>query len=113
MSLTGRKRASFVLLLVLAAGLAAAGAAAAVAASTQEMACCPAGMASESGGCAWLGAGDCCPERPAASAPSNAAPPAPASFTPLLLPAPAGAPAALPLGLSHAQHAPRSSVLRL
>ena len=111
MSLSGRRRASFVLLLVLAAGLAAAGAAAA--ASTQEMTCCPAGMASASGGCAWLGAGDCCPERPTAPAPSSAAPPAPASFTPLLLPATAGAPASLPLSLSHAPHAPRSSVLRL
>ena len=112
MSLTGRKRASFVLLLVLAAGLAVAGAAAA-AASAQEMACCPAGMASAAGGCAWLGAGDCCPERPTASAPSNAAPPAPASFTPLILSAAAGASPALPLCLLHAQHAPRSSVLRL
>jgi hypothetical protein len=115
MSLSGRKRASLVLLLVLAAGLVAAGAAAAAASPShpQQMLCCPADMASAASGCAWLGASDCCPERPTAQAPSNAAPPAPASFSPLLLSAAAGAPAALPLCLTHAQHAPRSSVLRL
>jgi len=111
MSLSGRKRASFGLLLILAAGLALAGAAAA--ASAHEMSCCAAGMDSGASGCAWLGAGDCCPERPAAQAPSNAAPPAPAASTPLLLVAPAGASPALPLCLSLAPHASRSSVLRL
>jgi hypothetical protein len=111
MSLSGRKRASFGLLLILAAGLALAGAAAA--ASAHEMSCCAAGMDSGASGCTWLGAGECCPERPTAPAPSNAAPPAPASFTPLILPASAGAPIALPLCVLHAPHASRSSVLRL
>jgi len=99
------------LLLVLAAGLAAAGAAAA--ASVQDMECCPAGMESSATGCTWLGAGDCCPERPAAPAPSNAAAPAPAVFTALPTAALAAAPAALPACASHAQRTPRSEVLRL
>ena len=111
MSCSVRKRASLGLLLVLAAGLVLAGAAAA--ASTHEMSCCAAGMESGASGCAWLGAGDCCPERPTAQAPSNAAPAAPAASTPLLLSASAGASPALPFCLSHAPHAPRSSVLRL
>jgi hypothetical protein len=111
MPLSGRKRASLVLLLVLAAGLVVAGAAAA--ASVQEMGCCPAGVASTASGCTWLGAGDCCPERPAASAPSSAAPPVPASCGALTLPAVPSAPAALPACVSHAQRTLRTSVLRL
>jgi len=111
MSFPGRHRTSFLLMLVLAVGLAAAGAASA--ADTPEMVCCPAGMESSANGCAWLGAGECCPERPAAPAPSNAAAPAPAPLLALTLPAPAAAPAALPAGASHARHAPRSEVLRL
>ena len=74
MPISGRKRASLVLLLVLVAGLAVAGAAAA--AGAQEMACCPAGMDS---GCTWLGAGDCCPERPTAQAPAQATVAAPSA----------------------------------
>ena len=70
MPLPGRKRASLVLLLILAAGLVAAGSAAA--AGAQDMACCPAGMES---GCTWLGASDCCPERPTAPAPTSTATP--------------------------------------
>jgi hypothetical protein len=111
MPLPGQHRASFLLLLVLAAGLAAAGAAAA--ANAQETACCPAGMESTANGCTWLGAGDCCPERPAASAPSNAAAPAPAT---LVAPTPAelaAAPATLPTCTSHAQRSARSQILRL
>ena len=99
------------MLLVLAAGLAAAGAA--VAASTQEMACCPAGMDSGVKGCTWLGAGDCCPERPAAPAPSSAAAPAPAAFAAPITGAFAPAPATLPASASHAQRTTRSEVLRL
>ena len=76
MPLPGRKRASLALLLVLAAGLAVA--AGAAAAAVPEMACCPATLESERG-CTWLGASDCCPERPAAPTPVNATPPAPAS----------------------------------
>ena len=76
MPLPGRKRASLVLLLVLAAGLATAGAAAA--AAEAAMGCCPA-TAAESTGCVWLGSAECCPERPAAPTPVNAAPPAPAA----------------------------------
>jgi len=113
MSFSGRHRTSFLLLLVLAAGLAAAGAASASAAATPEMVCCPAGMESGANGCAWLGAGDCCPERPAAPAPSNASAPAPAPLLALTLPALAASPVALPAGASHARHAPRSEVLRL
>jgi hypothetical protein len=101
------------LLLVLAVGFLAAGASAAASTQAQEMACCPAGMEASAGGCAWLGAGDCCPERPAAPAPSNAAAPAAASLLTLALPAPTAAPAALPACASHAQRAPRSEVLRL
>ena len=83
MPLPGRKRVSLALLLVLAAGLAVAAGAAAAAA--QEMSCCPAAPGAERG-CTWLGASDCCPERPAAPTPVNATPPAPtacASVTPL------------------------------
>ena len=76
MSFPGRKRASLILLLVLAASLAVAGASAAGAAGAEEMACCPAGMAS---GCTWLGASDCCPERPIASAPAQGTVAAPAA----------------------------------
>ena len=75
MSLSGRKRASLVLLLVLAAGLAAAGGAAA--AGAQEMACCPAGMVES--GCTWLGASDCCPERPMVPASAQVSVAAPAA----------------------------------
>jgi len=111
MPLPDRKRASLVLLLILAAGLGVAGAAAA--ASVQEMACCPATAAAAASPCAWLGAGDCCPERPVAPAPSNTAPPAPASCAALTLPVLSAAPAALPAGASRAPHTPRNSVLRL
>ena len=110
MPLPGRKRVSVVLLLVLAAGVAAALVAGAAAA--QEMSCCPAGMEAERG-CTWLGASDCCPERPNAPAPSNAASPALAPSS--VLPAAAFAPAPLALASdapalpSHA----RSLVLRL
>ncbi len=108
MPIPGRKPASLVLLLVLAAGLAAAGGAAATGA--QEMACCPATMDS---GCTWLGAGDCCPERPAAPASTQAATPAPAACCALTLPALTGS---LPTHPPHAtvpRIAPRSLVLRL
>jgi hypothetical protein len=81
----GRKRASLVLLLVLAAGLAAAGAAAA--SGTQDMACCPMGSEMEARGCTWLGASDCCAERPTAPAPPSAAPPGPPICPALILPA--------------------------
>jgi len=111
MSLRSRHRTSFVMLLVLALGLAAAGAAAA--AGAREMACCPAGMGSDAQGCTWLGAGDCCPERPGAPAPSSTAVPAPAVFVTLILPAPAAAPAALPAGGSCTKRTPRSEILRL
>jgi hypothetical protein len=70
-------------------------------------------MASGANGCAWLGAGDCCPERPAAPAPSNAAAPAPAPLLALTSPALAAAPPALPAGASHARRALPSEVLRL
>lgn len=114
MSRPGRHRTSVLLLLVLAAGFLAAGASAAASAQAQEMACCPAGMEASAGGCAWLGAGDCCPERPAAPAPSNAAAPAAAAaLLTLTLPALAPAPAALPACALHAQRTPRSEVLRL
>jgi hypothetical protein len=111
MSVPGRRCASFWLLLILAAGLATAGAAAA--ASAQEMACCPAGMESSANGCTWLGAGDCCPERPSAPAPGNAAAPAPASSLAPALAALTAAPAALPACTSRAAHTTRSEVLRL
>jgi hypothetical protein len=110
MPLPGRKRASLALLLVLAAGLAAA--AVAGAAAAQDMSCCPAGMESERG-CTWLGASDCCPERPSAPAPSNATPPAPAACSALV--APTFAPALTPLAIDApvlASHA-RTLVLRL
>jgi hypothetical protein len=114
MSLPGRHRTSLLLLLVLAVGFLAAGASAAVGAQAPAMACCPPGMEASAGGCAWLGAGDCCPERPAAPAPSNAAPPATAAaLLTLALPAPATIPTALPACASHAQRTPRSAVLRL
>ncbi len=80
----GRKRASLVLLLVLAAGLAAAGAAAAT--GNQDMACCPMGTEMEARGCTWLGASDCCPERPTVSAPPSPAAPAPPVCPALTLP---------------------------
>lgn len=111
MPVPGRHRASLLLLLVLAAGLAAAGAAAA--ASTQEMTCCPAGMESSASGCTWLGAGDCCPERPAAPAPSHAAAPAPAALLALIPAELAAARATLPACTSHAQRTTRSQILRL
>jgi hypothetical protein len=113
MSSSGRRRASLLALLVLAAGLVVA---AAAAASPHGMACCPAG-ASADRGCAWLGAGDCCPERPAAPAPltPNAPPPASGTAAALALVPPAcpAAPApAAALG-SPAPHLSRSAVLRL
>jgi len=108
MSLPGRKRASLVLLLVLAAGLALAGAAAA--GSAQDMACCPAGMES---GCTWLGASDCCPERPTVPAPTQAATSAPAACGVSTLPAVASALLALPGRAILPAAAPRNLVLRL
>jgi hypothetical protein len=110
MPLSGRKRASFALLLILAAGLVVAGAAAA--ASMQEMRCCPAGAEVEAH-CTWLGASECCPERPGAAAPAHgtpAAPPAHGLLTPqAILFAPAArAPGALALPLPA-----RTLVLRL
>lgn len=116
MSVPRRKRASFLLLLVLAAGFAFAGAAAG--ASAPEMACCPAGMGmmdtgADARGCAWLGAGDCCPERPTAPAPSSAAPPAPAPFLAPVLPPLRAVPAASAACAFRAPAPPRSDVLRL
>ena len=109
MSLSGRKRASLVLLLVLAAGLAAAGGAAA--AGAQEMACCPAGMVES--GCTWLGASDCCSERPTAPAPTQAATSAPAGCGVSTLTAVPGALLALPASAILPPAAPRHLVLRL
>ena len=97
MRLAPRKRASWLLLLVLAAGLAVAGASAAT--GSQEMSCCPVEMG-ETRGCVWLGAADCCPERPSVCAPAQpatapvAARPAPAFA--LLVPAPAWLPPLAP-----------------
>jgi hypothetical protein len=108
MSFFGRKRASLILLLVLAAGLALAGAAAA--ARTQEMACCPAGMES---GCTWLGAGDCCPERPTTPPRTSTATPPAAACSVLTLPTVAGPLLALPACALLPGTAPRSLVLRL
>jgi hypothetical protein len=108
MPLPGRKRASLVLLLILAAGLVAAGSAAA--AGAQDMACCPAGMES---GCTWLGASDCCPERPTAPAPTQAATSAPAVCGVSTLPAVASALLALPARAILPHAAPRNLVLRL
>lgn len=88
MPLPGRKRASFALLLVLAAGLAVA--AVAGAAAAQDASCCPMGMEAERG-CTFLGASDCCPERPSVPTHGNATPPAPPVCTGL--PAPGFAPA--------------------
>jgi hypothetical protein len=110
MPLPVRKRASLVLLLVLATGLAAA--AVAGAAATQDMSCCPAGMEGERG-CTWLGGSDCCPERPNAPAPSNAAPPAPAACSAVAAPAFAPAPAALANDAPVLASRARSLVLRL
>jgi hypothetical protein len=105
MPLPGRKRTSVVLLLVLAASLAAAAAA-------QDMACCPAGMEADLG-CTWLGASDCCPERPGAPAPVNATPLAPTAFGPLTLPSVALATVAItPDALGRPSHV-RTIVLRL
>jgi hypothetical protein len=106
MPLPGRKRASLALLLVLAAGLALAAGAAAAAA--QAMSCCPPALESERG-CTWLGASDCCPERPAAATAVNATPPAPsacASVTPLGV-------SFAPAALSRAAPAPASRVSSL
>jgi hypothetical protein len=115
MSSSGRRRASWLVLLVLAAGFLLAAAAAASAASAHEMACCPDEAANERG-CAWLGAGDCCPERPAAPAPlaPNGAPPASATSVVLALP-PAFDPETARLAPSDAAapHRSRSAVLRL
>ena len=108
MSFFGRKRASLILLLVLAAGLALAGAAAA--ARTQEMACCPAGMES---GCTWLGASDCCPERPTAPAPTSTATPSGGVCSVLTLPDVTGARLVPAARTILPQVAPRNLVLRL
>jgi hypothetical protein len=110
MSLPGRERASFVLLLVLALGLAAA--AVAGAAAAQDVSCCPMG-AESARGCTFLGSADCCPERPSAPSHANATPPAP----PFCSVAPAAVFAAPPVAF--ATDAPtlpslsRTTVLRL
>ncbi len=108
MSISGRKRASLVLLLVLAAGLVLAGAAAA--GNAQEMACCPAGMES---GCTWLGAGDCCPERPVAQARSFGATPSAAACGVLTLPAVSSLPLVSPPRAVLREPAARRLILRL
>jgi hypothetical protein len=116
MSPSGRRRASLLVLLVLAAGLAFAAAGAAFAASAHEMACCPA-EAGDERGCAWLGAGDCCPERPSARAPAgtNGAPPSAAHASTPAAPPSAFAAAAVPSRAFAASsaHLSRSAVLRL
>jgi hypothetical protein len=110
MPLPGRKRASLALLLVLAAGLAVA--AIAGAAAAQDMSCCPAGMEAERG-CTWLGASDCCPERPSAPAPSNATPPAPAVCSAVAAPGFAPAPVALATDAPALPRHVHTTVLRL
>lgn len=76
------------------------------------MECCPPGV--EMGaGCTWLGAGDCCPERPGAPAQPQAAPPSAAPGCEIALPT---ATAALRAPAPHALLAERSArtlVLRL
>ena len=112
MSLPGRKRVSLVLLLLLAAGLALAGAAAA--AGAQDMACCPSEMGPGAGGCTWLGAVDCCSERPAAQAPAHVTPPASPTTVAWMPPAPTGtADGLLRHSLPARSLAPRAPVLRL
>ena len=108
MSFSGRKRASLILLLILAAGLVLAGAAAA--ARAQEMACCPAGMES---GCTWLGAGDCCSERPAAQASTSTATPPGSLYSVLAVSSPSGTSLVAPLRTCIPASASRSLVLRL
>ena len=108
MSFSGQKRASLVLLLILAAGLVLAGAAAA--SRAQDMACCPAGVESD---CTWLGASDCCPERPMAPAPTSTATPPAAASSVLTLPTVTGALFALPARAIPSEAAPRHLVLRL
>jgi hypothetical protein len=110
MPLLGRKRVSLALLLVLAVGLAAA--AVAGAAAGQDMSCCPAGMEPERG-CTWLGASDCCPERPNAQAPSNATPPAPPACSAVTPPGFALAPATLAPDAPVLPSRVRTTVLRL
>lgn len=108
MPIPGRKRASLVLLLVLAAGLAAA--ASAAAAGAQEMACCPAGLES---GCTWLGASDCCRERPTAPAPTSTATPPAGACSVLTLPDVTFARLVPAARTILPQAAPRNLVLRL
>jgi hypothetical protein len=116
MASSGRRRAGLLVLLVLAAGFAFAAAGAAAASGAHEMACCPADAADDRG-CAWLGAGDCCPERPAGPAPAspNAAPPASTTAAASALVPPAFGPAATPPSACRAPapHLSRSEVLRL
>jgi hypothetical protein len=115
MSHSGRKRASSLVLLVLAAGLALGAATAASAGAVHEMACCP-DEAAEQRGCAWLGAADCCPERPTAPAPASpSGAPADAATASPLAPVPPvlGVPAPARAGTAFAPHLSRSEVLRL
>jgi hypothetical protein len=111
MLLPRRQRASHVLLLILAVGMAAA--AVATAASADDMACCPPGASMEGGGCTWLGAGDCCPERPSAPVTSRATPPAPAPLLVALAPASCHADLAAFCPAPDPGRASRGSVLRL
>lgn len=111
MFLPRRQRVSRILLLVLAVGIAAA--AVGTAASADDMACCPPGASLEPGGCTWLGAGDCCPERPSAPATSHAAPPAPAPLLVALAPAACHADLAACYPAPDPGRASRGSVLRL
>jgi hypothetical protein len=105
------RRHAILLLLCMAVGLFAAGVAAA--AGSHDVACCPSGMESAANGCTWLGAGDCCPQRPGATAPSHAAPPAAPCFVALNLSAPSAGPALLPANASPTAPNLRSTVLRL
>jgi hypothetical protein len=110
MPLPGRKRASYALLLVLAAGLAVA--AAAGAAAAQEVSCCPMGMEAARG-CTFLGASDCCPERPNAPSHANATPPAPPACSAVVAPVFAPAPVATATGAAVLPSPSRTTVLRL
>jgi hypothetical protein len=113
MSDSRRRRASWLVLLGMAAGLALGAATAASASAAHEMACCPAEAADP---CAWLGAADCCPERPAAPAPAspNGAPPDAATASPLApVPPVLGATAPPRAGTASNPKLSRSEVLRL